>query len=87
MDTQSLRELSSSSAIIILCLLFAPQNIRLIIIYHDKCPHYHGYSRPPGDECPCNCGFMELTMSSARVTLETPDLFVNNVNNFDKTFA
>ena len=25
-------------------------------------------------------------MSSARVTPETPDLFVNNVNNFDKSF-
>ena len=67
-------------------LFIRPQNIRLIMIYHYKCPHYHGYSRPPGDKCPCNCGFIKLTMSSARVTLHgrhvISDLFFNNVNNF-----
>ena len=67
-------------------LFIRPQNIRLIMICHYKCPLYHGYSRPPGDKCPCNCGFIELTMSSARgyTAFETRDLFINNVNNFNE---
>ena len=51
-------------------LFVAPLKISgLITIYQGVATchyHYRGYYRGPGDKCPCNCGFMELTLSSAQ---------------------